>query len=118
VSGYSWFDIEIGGEDEPSPLHKTRTFQESDLLAEMPDTSSAFARAHSAEAAERMDKMFMSHGIEEDPPARTLTKRYAGSSGDVMTREFRKVLDEFDPGLRKLRSIAKAAVLEISQEEV
>jgi hypothetical protein len=64
-----------------------------------PDTTSEFYRLHTPEAAARLEKRFMTHGIvdDEEPPARTFSKRASGKR-----RVSRELYEEIDPRLRRL----------------
>ena len=105
--GYNFFDLnDIPCEPEQSPLLKALTFEDTDVFAEAPDTTSEFHLAHTAEAADRLDKLFMSHGVEGEQRV----------SGDEMYERidpaFRKLLDKVGLGRDQLRALARESALE------
>jgi len=107
-------------DDEQSPLAKTlTTFEDSDPFAETPDTTSEFARLHSPEAADRLNRVFMSHGILDDDPlpdsppqplhkqAPAVGRRRSREAYEHMTPEFRRLLEANNFGYERLGEIAR-----------
>jgi hypothetical protein len=102
--GYGFFDMnDIPVDDEQSPLAKALTFEQTDVFAEAPDTTSEFHRAHTAEAADRLDKLFMSHGVGEPSG----DERY-----EQLDPEFRTLLEKSGLGRDCLRAMAREAIQE------
>ncbi len=122
--GYGWLDeVDIPCEPERSPLAKT--FEDTDPLRdEEPDMTSEFARLHSPEAADRMNRDFMAHGsLDDDPlpdhPPTPLHKR-APAAGrrrsreayERMTPEFRRLLEANNFGYEKIGELAAEMIEE------
>ena len=126
MDGFSFFDFtDIPMPDaEQSPLAKALTFEDTDPFAEAPDTTSEFHRLHTAEAADRLNKLFMSHGIVDDDPLPDHPPKPFGKRAPAegrrsreaykrMTPEFRKVLEANNFGYERLGELAR----EMAQEE-
>lgn len=106
----TWLEDELFGpeDDDESELAKTLTFEATDIFAEPPDVSSEFARCHSPEYADQLNRTWMSHGMEPDSGPR--------ESGDAayehMSPAFRKLIEAKGLGKDALRALAHDAVLE------
>jgi hypothetical protein len=107
--GYDLFDLNDipMPDDEQSPLAKALTFESSDPFAPPPDTTSEFHRLHTAEAADRLHKLFMLHGVEESAAAVTGDAAYLR-----MDAGFRKLLEKCGYGRERLRAVAREAIRE------
>ncbi len=126
MNGYDFFDLnDIPCEPEQSPLAKALTFEDTDIFAEPPDTTSEFHQLHTAEAADRLDKLFISHGVLDgdplpDHPPTPLHKRAPAAAGqwrsreayERMTPEFRRLLEANNFGYERLGELAREAAQE------
>ena len=124
--GYGFFDLNDipMPDDQQSPLAKALTFEDTDVFAEALDTTSEFHQLHTAEAADRLDKLFMSHGVlDNDPlpdhPPTPLHKRAPAAGGrrsraayERMTPEFRRLLEANNFGYEKIGELAAEMIEE------
>ena len=121
---YGFFDlVDIPMPDaEESAIAKT--FEDSDPFAETSDTTSEFAKLHSPEAADRLNRVFMTHGILDDDPlpdhppkalhkqAPAVGRRRSWEAYERMTPEFRRLLEANNFGYERLGAIAREMIEE------
>lgn len=99
----SWLEDELFGPEDDDVSALAKTFEQTDPFAEEPDTASEFARAHTPQAVERMNREFMSHGAGEPGG----DQRY-----DRIDPAFRELLEKNGLGRERLRAMAREAVHE------